>query len=109
MEFWQYLVLSETEQIIEIACCCEEVGFDGVLLGELRRLRREAGRVAEPFEIVVPLIAPPGVDLFRRMEDAGVTSLVNWPFRYGLGARSSLDQKRLALEQFARDFIEPLS
>ncbi len=78
------------------------------VLGELRRLRREAGRVDEPFETVVSLMAPPDVDLFRRMEDVGVTSLVNWPFRYLLGARSSLDQKRHALEQFARDFIEPL-
>jgi hypothetical protein len=53
-------------------------------------------------------MAPPDVGLFRRMEDAGVTSLVNWPFRYVLGVRSSLDQKRLALERFAKDFIEPL-
>jgi hypothetical protein len=45
------------------------------------------------------------VDLFRRLEDEGVTSLVSYPFSYTLGPRSTLDQKRRALERYAENVI----
>ncbi len=61
---------------------------------ELRRLRAEAGRGAEPFETIVPLAVSPDPDLLRRLEAAGVTATTLWPFTYTLGPRSTLSQKR---------------
>jgi alkanesulfonate monooxygenase SsuD/methylene tetrahydromethanopterin reductase-like flavin-dependent oxidoreductase (luciferase family) len=71
----------------------EAVGY----VGELERLRREAGRSGEPFETVVPLVVPPDADVLRRLEDAGVTSTTLWPFTYTLGPTSTLAQKRAAM------------
>jgi len=64
---------------------------------ELRRLRREAGREGEPFEVVVPLVAPPDADTRRRLVDAGVTATTAWPFSYTIGPTSTLSQKRDAM------------
>ncbi|MFQ5514878.1 MAG: LLM class F420-dependent oxidoreductase [Myxococcota bacterium] len=74
----------------------------------LRILRREAGREVEPFEIFVALGAAPDADLFRRVEDQGVTAIVHWPFSYWLGPRSALEQKRAGLEKYAESYIVPL-
>jgi probable F420-dependent oxidoreductase len=70
-------------------------------------LRREAGREHLPFETIVSVGAPPDRDLYRRLEDAGVTGVLHWPFRYWLGPTSSLAQKRVGLERFAERFIAP--
>jgi len=75
------------------------------LLGRLRALRSEAGRGADPFEVVAPLSVPPEPDGLRRLEDAGVTGTVSYPFPYALGPRSDLDAKRAYLEGFAEKVI----
>jgi len=75
------------------------------MLGELRRLRKEAGRDGEPFEAVAPLVSPPSADDFRRLEDAGATGTVSYPFSYTIGPTSSVDQKRAYLEGFAENVI----
>ena len=67
------------------------------LVGELRALRAEAGRGAEPFEAIVPLAVPPDAELLRRLEDAGMTATTAWPFPYTIGPRSTLAQKRDAM------------
>jgi probable F420-dependent oxidoreductase len=74
-------------------------------IGRLKELRKQAGRGHLPFDFVVPVSVPPDVDLFRRLEDEGVTSLVSYPFSYALGPRSTLDQKRQALERYAENVI----
>ena len=79
------------------------------MLDRIHTLRREYGRIDAPFECIVPLSAAPDLDLFRRMRDAGVDSTVSYPFNYTLGPRSSLDEKKRLLEQFAENFIHPLS
>ena len=56
-------------------------------------------------EIIAALNAAPDPDLFRRMEDAGVTGLVSYPLLYSLGPGSSIEQKRAALERYAEAFI----
>ncbi len=75
------------------------------LLSTLARLRAEAGRSAEPFDALVPLTTPPDADSLRRLEDAGATGTVSYPFVYSLGPTSSLDEKRAYLEGFGEQVI----
>ena len=78
------------------------------ILAELARLRREAGRDHLPFETVVGLTSAPDLDTFKRLEEQGMTSGVSYPFYFSLGLRSSLDDKKRVMEDFAKKFIVPL-
>lgn len=78
------------------------------ILTELARLRREAGRAHLPFETVIGIAAPPEVAMFERLEAAGMSTGISYPFRYGLGERSTLGQKKRAMEQFAENVIRRL-
>lgn len=78
------------------------------ILAELTRLRREAGRDHLPFETVIGLTAAPDVGLFRRLEEAGMSTGVSYPFKYSLGERSTLEQKKQVMEQFAERIIRHL-
>jgi probable F420-dependent oxidoreductase len=71
------------------------------ILGELGRLRAEAGRSHLPFETVIGLKTPPDVDTFRRLADAGMTTGMSYPFKYIVGERSSVDEKKRAMDRFA--------
>jgi len=75
------------------------------LLGRLRALREEAGRAAEPFEAIVPLVVPPDPDGLRKLEDAGMTATTAWPFSYTLGPGSTIEQKRAAMLRYGEDVI----
>jgi probable F420-dependent oxidoreductase len=75
------------------------------ILGELERLRREAGRERLPFEAVVPLTTPPDPDVLRRLEDQGAHGTVSYPFMYALGPTSTLAEKRRYLEGYAEAVI----
>jgi probable F420-dependent oxidoreductase len=78
-------------------------------LERLRVLRREAGREAEPFEAIVPLMVPPEVELLRRLEtEHGMTATTCYPFTYTLGPSSSLEQKRDAMRRFGDEVIAKL-
>jgi probable F420-dependent oxidoreductase len=78
------------------------------ILDELAVARREAGREREPFETLMGLSTPPELDSFRRLEERGMTSGVSYPFRYALGARSTLDAKRRVMERFAERILVPM-
>ena len=78
------------------------------ILETLHELRRALGRDASPFDAAIALNAPPALDDLRRLEDAGVTMLVNPPLLRPTGEMSSLDEKRAGLEAFAARIIEPL-
>lgn len=75
------------------------------ILRRLGELRREAGRERAPFEVIVALTTPPDVDVFRRLEDQGVTGVVSWPLVFTTGPGSSIAQKRGALETYANQII----
>jgi len=75
------------------------------ILRRLGELRREAGRERAPFEIIVALTTPPDVDVFRRLEDQGVTGVVSWPLVFTVGPGASIEQKRGALESYAEQVI----
>jgi len=79
------------------------------LITRLRSLRQEYGRERIPFETIVAVSVPPQVDLFKRLEDAGVTALVSWPLAYTLGPGASLEAKRKALEVYGNELIARLS
>jgi probable F420-dependent oxidoreductase len=78
------------------------------ILGDLARLRREAGRERERFESIVPLTTAPDADVLRRLRDHGADGTVSYPFAYTVAPRSTLDQKRRYLEGFAENVIKPL-
>lgn len=71
----------------------------------LRSARRDAGREHGDFGIIAALSVPLELDLVRRMEDAGVTGLVSWPFAYTIGPGSILDAKRAYLARFGDEVI----
>ena len=78
------------------------------ILARLAKLRSEAGRQNEPFEAMVPLTTPPEPDALKRLEDAGATSTVSYPFSYTLGPASTLEAKRAYLEGFAEQVLKPM-
>jgi hypothetical protein len=47
----------------------------------------------------------PAADVFRRLEDEGVTGVVTWAFAYTVGPNPTLDQKRRALEDYGNGAI----
>ncbi len=75
------------------------------LMLALQKLRVEYGREGEPFGTLVGIYALPTLDLFRRMEDTGMTSGINMPFAFVLGERSSIDEKKKMMERFAEDVL----
>ncbi len=75
------------------------------ILETLGELRRECGRGNQAFACALALNATPGSDDLKRLEDAGVTMLVNPPLLSASGEMTSLDEKRKHLEGFADRFI----
>lgn len=75
------------------------------LMQKLAALRREHGRSGEPFETIVGLTTPPDPETFKRLEERGMTSGLNYPFNWLLGRGSTLDEKRRVMEEFAEKFI----
>lgn len=69
----------------------------------LTALRREYGRENDPFEIVLALLEPPSVDVYRRAEDAGITTVMCRPW---LGQVGGVESYREPIERFAQEIIE---
>ena len=79
------------------------------ILAEFRRLRRDAGREQLPFESVIGLSTPPDLATFQRLHELGMGGGVSYPFTFTAGKRSTLDEKKRVMEDFARRFIRPMS
>ena len=79
------------------------------LLGYLNGLRKKAGRADLPFESVMGLTDAPSVETYKRLGDCGMTAGVNAPFAFTVGWKSTIEQKIAQMEQFADEFIRPLS
>ena len=69
-------------------------------------LRREFGREQEPFEILLALLEPPSVDLYRRAEDIGITAVMCRPWLGAEGGPGGVDALRGPIEEFAETIIE---
>ena len=72
----------------------------------LTELRHEYGRENEPFDVLVALLEPSSVDLYRRAEDAGITQVMvrSW-FGQDTGTAGA-EAYRPAIEKFAEEIIE---
>jgi len=68
------------------------------------RVRRERGD--RDFEVIVSLLARPDADLYRRMEDAGVTGLLCAPWMRPDATEASA--RRAAVERFAETVVARL-
>jgi len=79
------------------------------MLAKIAAHRKAAGREREPFEAIVPLVTAPDPDAMKRLQDAGATGSVSYPFTYTVGPASTLDEKRAYLEGFAANVIEPFA
>jgi probable F420-dependent oxidoreductase len=75
------------------------------ILGDLTRIRSEAGREREPFETIVPLTVPLEPETLRRLEGHGMTSTNCFPFPFTLGPTSTLAQKRDQMLRFGEAVI----
>jgi probable F420-dependent oxidoreductase len=75
------------------------------ILDALKCFRRELGRSEADFEAIVALTTPPDFDVWRGLEDLGVTSLVSYPLSFTIGPGAPLGQKRAALERYADQII----
>lgn len=75
------------------------------VLGKLDALRAEAGRSDLAFDSLVGVYAEPSVDLFRRLEDAGMTSGIHLPFAMALGEKSTLEAKKALMENYAENIL----
>lgn len=75
-------------------------------LEKLAQFRKEAGRANEPFEIIMVVENPWGLDDVRRAEDMGITEMILLPAYYALHKKSSLDEKRRYWEGFSNSVIQ---
>ena len=75
------------------------------ILKTIRELRRSADRDHLPFDAALALNGPPEPEDLARLEEAGVTMIVNPPLLRPTGERSSLEEKRDWLEAYARHYI----
>jgi len=83
-------------------------------LAVMDEARSRAGRADEPFSIYLALATLPDLDLYRRLEDAGVTDLVCAPWMLAEMSqtrdyRSGLDAKLAATEEFATNVIAKMA
>ena len=72
----------------------------------LKTLRREFGREQEPFDILLALLEPPSVDLYRRAEDIGITAVMCRPWLGAEGGPGGVDALRGPIEEFAETIIQ---
>ena len=79
------------------------------MIAELGRLRKEAGREGDSIDTLIGVYAEPSVDLYRRLEDAGMTSGIHLPFHFAFDGPSPLDQKKALMERFAERVIRHFS
>lgn len=87
---------------ISVLHSCEEIG---AFIARLRALRTEYGRAHEPFGVCVSCSDAFDVDGYRRLEDAGVSSILTVPWILYGGDPTLLDDKRRGLERFAGEVL----
>lgn len=75
------------------------------VLGDMARMREAFGRADQAFDSLIGLYAEPDVDLFRRLEDQGMTSGIHLPFSFAFNGPSTIDQKKTLMEKFAEDIV----
>ena len=82
-------------------------------MGKIKDVLKQAGRQNEPFSIYLAVRAFPDLDLYRRLEDAGVTDMLCAPWMAVEATEDdtpeSIHAARMAMcEQFAEHIIGPM-
>ncbi|MBA6412346.1 TIGR03619 family F420-dependent LLM class oxidoreductase [Parahaliea sp. F7430] len=72
----------------------------------LKRARTEAKRPLEGYEIIAPLSEELTADKCEILQQLGVSATVSYPFLFGIGPDSSLDEKKDYMSKFAESFIK---
>lgn len=77
------------------------------ILERLQRARRSEGTERNGFEVLVGVSEPPSRDLFKQLEDLGVTGVMtsSWPQQENLHCDLPLSEKLNYIETFARNHI----
>jgi probable F420-dependent oxidoreductase len=81
----------------------------------LNGYRRDAGTMDQGYDTILGVLAHPDTDLFRRLEDAGVTGILcaPWinakPSAESANRTASLDDKREAIRHYAETAVHPLA
>jgi hypothetical protein len=78
------------------------------LLDLLWAHREEEPKTRDPFEVFVIPNAPPSLDLYRELEDLGVTATMGMGWFPGDPATKSLEDKRAGAARFSEAFVDPL-
>lgn len=100
-----------TEAAIRRAARCDgwmgldfELAAIPAVVERLRRARTEAGKSSAGFEIIVSSPREPSRELYRRLEDMGITSVILPAWSLLPGDHRSVDAKRQQMERFAERF-----
>jgi len=75
------------------------------LTTRLTALRREAGLGMEGFEVIAAIAGEPDLEVYRRLEKAGVTAFVSYPPAFHLGPGCSLEAKRRTIGTWSEKVI----
>jgi probable F420-dependent oxidoreductase len=78
------------------------------LLDSLSALREKEPQTDRPFEVFVIPNATPSLDLYRELEDLGVTATMGMGWFPGDPATQSLEAKRVGASRFSEAFIDHL-
>ena len=101
-----------TEAAIRRAARCEGwMGLDfavdeiPAVTRRIQRAREDAGTDASPFEIILSPRAEPSAELYRQLEEMGVTGVILPSWSLMQGDFTSVDAKRRQMESFAAKFF----
>ena len=82
----------------------------GAILDDIARLRAEAGRTNEPFEILVPLVTEPNAGDLEQLAKKGMNAVMSFPPSASLEkANPALEEEIECLEAYAENVIRPFS
>lgn len=74
-------------------------------LPELQAMRAQSTRAQQPFSVIAPLTEALAPNVVARLEALGVTGTVSYPFLFGIGPGSTLDDKKRYMDDFAKRLI----
>jgi probable F420-dependent oxidoreductase len=79
------------------------------ICGTLQALREEAGRAERPFDVIAACTDAFDVDGYKRVRDAGVTTLQTMPWYFYGGPTEDLEKKLDGIKRFADDVFPEMA
>ncbi|MBJ18237.1 MAG: TIGR03619 family F420-dependent LLM class oxidoreductase [bacterium] len=75
------------------------------VLERIAEFRRQAGRIDQPFDAIVPFLEVPTDDERKHLVELGMTGTVSYPFPYTVGADARLPEKLDYLRRYGDEVI----